>query len=77
MEAAWGRCPVVFNTTTGAACYDNYNGHWGDQAQLDKFLQAYACEMAKIEARKKGHTCTEQQLPDGSIKLTINVGGAT
>ena len=49
---------------------------WGEQAQLDRFLQAYTVERAKLESRRKGHTCTEQQLADGSIKLTINVGGA-
>ena len=49
---------------------------WGAQQHLDAFLQAYAVERAKIEARRKGHTCTEQQLADGSVKLTINVGGA-
>jgi hypothetical protein len=36
----------------------------------------YAVEKAKIEARRRGNTCTEQQLADGSVKLTINVGGA-
>jgi hypothetical protein len=35
-------------------------------------------EKAKIEARKRGHQCFEQQLTDGSIKLTIQLaGGAT
>ena len=49
---------------------------WGDQNQLDRFLQGYAVEKAKLEARKKGHTVTEQSLEDGSVKLTINIGGA-
>ena len=48
---------------------------WGEQARLDAFLQSYAVEKAKIEARKKGHTVTEQSLTDGSIKLTIKVNG--
>ena len=48
---------------------------WGQQQQLDKFLQAYAVEMARIQARKRGHSVTEQQLADGSIKLTIQVAG--
>ena len=34
-----------------------------------------AVEKAKIEARKRGHSVYEQALPDGSIKLTIQVGG--
>ena len=70
------RYPAVFNTESGEASDDNYEGRWGDQAHLDHFLQMYAVEAAKLEARRKGHACTEQQLDDGSIKLTVNVGGA-
>ena len=70
------RYPAVFDTQSGQARYDNYGGHWGEQAQFDRFLQAYAVEKAKLEARKKGHTVTEQSLADGSIKLTVSVGGA-
>jgi hypothetical protein len=68
--------PVVIDTTTGQVRFDNYEGAWGDQAQLDRFMQIYAVEKARIEARKKGHQVTEQALADGSIKLTIRVGGA-
>ena len=55
--------------------FDNFKGHWGAQQELDKFLQAYAVEKALIEARKHGHTVTEQPLTDGSIRLTIQVAG--
>jgi hypothetical protein len=47
---------------------------WGDKRELDRFLQAYAVEKARIEARRQGHTVTEQSLADGSIKLTVQVG---
>ena len=68
--------PVVCETQSGAVKYDNYQGHWGEQKYLNSFLQAYAVEKAKIEGRKKGHTCSETRLEDGSIKVTIRVGGA-
>ena len=68
--------PVVANLATGQLSYDNYNGHWGEQKHLNSFLQAYAVEKAKIEARKKGHSVSETQLQDGSIRVTIRVGGA-
>ena len=68
--------PVVCNTATGQVQYDNFNGRWGDPKHLDRLMQAYAAEKVKIESRKKGHVVTEQQLADGSIKLTIQVGGA-
>ena len=70
------RYPAVFDTQSGQARYDNYGGRWGEQVQLDRFLQGYAVEKAKLEARKKGHTVTEQSQADGSIKLTVSVGGA-
>jgi hypothetical protein len=66
--------PVVCDLPTGQVKFDNFGGRWGDQKELDKFLQSYAVEKAKIEARKKGMAVAEQQLADGSIKLTIQVG---
>ena len=72
------RYPVVCELSSGQIKFDNYNGQWGEQQELDRFLQMYAVERTKIEARKKGHTITEQSLNDGSLKLTIHVaGGAT
>jgi hypothetical protein len=68
--------PVVCNLQTGQVQFDNYGGHWGEQSRLNQFLQAYAVEKAKIEARKKGHTCAETCLQDGSIRVTVRVGGA-
>lgn len=66
----------VCDTAKGKVSYDNYEGQWGDQDRLNEFLQAYAVERAKIEARKKGHAVTEQRLADGGIKVTVTVGGA-
>jgi len=72
--AGWSY-PAVFDLASGEGKFDNYGGRWGGQKELDNFLQAYAVEKAKIEARKRGHSITEQQLADGSIKLTIQVAG--
>jgi hypothetical protein len=60
----------------GQTQYEKYGGQWGDPKHLDAFLQMYAVEKAKIEARKRGHSVYEQPLADGSIKLVIQVGGA-
>ena len=76
IELPHWKYPVVANTETGQLRFDNYNGRWGAQEFLDQFLQMYAVERAKIEARRKGHTVSEQSLSDGSIKLTVQVGGA-
>jgi hypothetical protein len=67
--------PVVVDTASGEVKFDNYGGEWGKQSELDKLLQGYAVEKTRIEARRAGHMVTEQQLPSGAIKLTIQVGG--
>jgi hypothetical protein len=67
--------PVVAELATGHLKYDNFSGRWGNQQELDRFLQMYAVEKARLEARKKGCVCSEQTLADGSIKLTIQLAG--
>lgn len=68
--------PLVCRTDCGELAYDNYGGAWGDEAQLHNFLQAYAVEKTRLEARKQGYAVTEQRLAGGAVKLTVHVGGA-
>jgi hypothetical protein len=63
--------PAVIDTLTGVVRYDNYAGRWGEQKELDRFLQTYAVEKVKLEARKKGYQVSEQALADGAIKLQV------
>jgi hypothetical protein len=67
--------PAVCQLDTGQLKFDNFGGAWGDQKELDRFLQAYAIEKTRLEARKKGYTVAEQALTDGSVKLTVHVTG--
>ena len=67
--------PVVVDLNSGEVQFDNFQGHWGQRRELDKLLQAYAVERTRLEARRAGHTLLEQSLPDGSVKLTIQVNG--
>jgi hypothetical protein len=68
--------PVVCKLDSGEVRYDNFGGRWGNGQRLDEFLQRYAVEKSKLEARKQGYTATEQNLADGSIKITIHTGGS-
>jgi hypothetical protein len=43
--------PICCDLSSGQVRYDNFSGHWGDQRHLDRFLQAYAVEKARVEAR--------------------------
>ena len=70
------RYPVVCDVESGSVHYDNFNGRWGEQSRLDSLLQMYAVEKTRLEARRRGHTVTEQAMADGAIKLTVQVGGA-
>lgn len=66
--------PVVIDTLSGTIRYDNYGGAWGDQQQLDHFLQRYAAEKVRLEAKKRGFQISEQTVRDGSIRLQIIEG---
>jgi hypothetical protein len=75
VELPGWRYPVVCELASARLTFDNYGGRWGERRELDRFLQGYAVERAKLEARRRGHTVTEQPLEDGSIRLTVRVGG--
>ncbi len=66
--------PAVVDLASGEVRFDNYEGRWGDRCHLDRFLQLYAVERAKLEARKHGYAVTEQPLENGSIRLHIATG---
>lgn len=66
--------PVVIDPEIGTMQFDNFGGHWGEQKELDRFLQRYAVEVARQEARRKGHVFTEQQLDNGNIRVQIIEG---
>jgi hypothetical protein len=72
---AWNY-PLVIDTASGQASLDNFAGHWGDPVHLNRLLQAYAAEKIKLDARRAGKLVTEQTLSDGSLKLTVQIGGA-
>lgn len=66
--------PIAIDTANGSIQHDNYGGAWGNPSALARFLQAYAVEKVRLEARGKGYAVTEQQLGDGSVKLQILEG---
>lgn len=63
--------PIVINTTTGQAAYDNYNGRWGAQVELDKLCQAYAAESNKRQAAAQGYVMQEEYLANGDLVQTF------
>lgn len=70
---AW-RYPAVIDTQTGTIAYDTFDGAWGEERELRRFLQSYAVEVVRMQSRQRGMAVTEQQLADGSIKLSIQEG---
>lgn len=60
----------------GSITYDNYNGAWGAQEEMNKFTAHYGLEKAKVEARRQGFEIFEgvyQEGQDAGLELTINV----
>jgi hypothetical protein len=68
--------PVVVDTLTGVIRYNNFQGYWGEQQHLDRFLQIYATEKAKLACRQEGHAVSEQALQGDSSTVRIIEGGA-
>ena len=75
VELTGWRYPVVFDLAGGMK-YDDFEGRWGERRYLDSLLQSYAVEKAKIEARRHGYAAHERRLSDGSVRVTVSVGGA-
>jgi hypothetical protein len=82
--------PVVFDTATGQARYDNYEGAWGDPKHLDSFMQMYAVEKAHRSPQAWAQRCRtgpprrlgETHDSGGrclvkTIEITVNPKGAT
>lgn len=62
--------PVVVSKR-GEIAYDNYQGSWGDIAQLNRLKQAYGLEKAKMLAKLQGYMTRETQKQDGSVVLEL------
>lgn len=60
---------------SGSVCASYVYAFWGEQQHFDRFMQAYAVERARLEAKHKGYSVKEQALQDGSIRLQIMEGG--
>jgi hypothetical protein len=64
--------PVVINTTTGEAAYDNYGGSWGKQEMLDDLVQEYAVEETTRQALAQGYCVeSEETLENGDRQLVF------
>lgn len=65
--------PIVCDVNTGKVEFDNFEGRWGNPIELNKFLQAYAVERTKLEARRNGYAVSECPGTDGSVKVTVHL----
>lgn len=66
------RYPIVIQDKKIAI--DNYNGRWGNEAEVNKFRAYYGLEKAKAEARKKGYRIWEK-MNGNEIELKIQISG--
>lgn len=66
------RYPVLVNDQ-GELVYDNYNGAWGDQAQLDALVQSYVIATVYAEVGSSGIPIDSETMADGTVKLRLPV----
>ena len=50
---------------------DNYEGRWGNPADIDRLKQAYAVQVARKHARQHGFRVRETQASDGTVRLVL------
>jgi hypothetical protein len=62
--------PVVLKDTK--LHMDNYEGRWGNPADLNRLKQAYAVEVTRKQARKQGFRVKESLASDGTVKLVLS-----
>ena len=66
------RFPLVAQDNNELA-FDDYNGEWGNVADLDKLKTRYAIEAARAEAQNQGWYAEDQ--PDGTLLIYHPDGG--
>lgn len=71
------RHPVVIDPVTGTAKYDNFNGSWGKQIELDKLVQRYSIERTMEEAQVVGYNVEENTLENGDVELVMTQVAST
>ncbi len=55
----------------GKLRYDNYEGKWGKDEELNRVRQRYAVNVQKEAARSRGYRVREERLTDGRVKLVV------
>jgi hypothetical protein len=75
------RYPIVAKFD-GSVAFDNYNGKWGDESDVNRLRSEYAIAAAKLAAEQLGWQC--ERAGDGSLiifhpnggTLTVDASGA-
>jgi hypothetical protein len=73
------RYPVVIKGD-GTIAFDDYNGRWGNRADIEKLRAEYALEAARLAAEAQGWYCERQDNklviyhPDGGT-ITVDAAG--
>lgn len=68
------RHPVIIDTKTGVAKYDNYNGQWGQAKHLEQLTQLYGVHVATKAAQRQGQAVRRVVQANGTIRLHLTGG---
>lgn len=64
------RYPVAIKQD-GTAAFDNYNGAWGKESNLDSLRQKYAENTALAYAERSGYRVLHRENINGSLQLRL------
>lgn len=64
------RYPVAV-LADGTVQYDNYDGAWGEKAELDRILRNYAEAVTVRQARRLGMAVRREEREDGAVVLRL------
>jgi hypothetical protein len=55
----------------GKALFDNYNGGWGDEKDLDSFRQRYTENVTLHHAAQAGYRVLHREMNNGTLRIEI------
>jgi hypothetical protein len=64
------RYPVAIKED-GTAAFDNYNGSWGSESNLDSLRQKYAENVALSHAERSGYRVLHRENINGNLQLRL------
>jgi hypothetical protein len=57
--------------SNGKALFDNFNGQWGNESELDAFRQRYSENVTLHHAERAGYRVLHREMNNGTLRIEI------